>query len=31
MHGSLVKVLQPEWLADKVVRILQSAVRQYEG
>ena len=31
MHGSLVKVLQPGWLADKVVRILQSAVRQYQG
>lgn len=30
-HGSLVTVLEPEWLREKVVRIYRSALRKYEG
>jgi len=30
MHGSLVTVIEPEWLATKIKRILSSALRRYE-
>ena len=30
MHGSLVKVLEPDWLRDKLVRIYESALRKYQ-
>ena len=30
MHGSLVRVVKPEWLVDKVKRIHSSALRRYE-
>lgn len=29
-HGSMVIVLEPEWLRDKVVRIYRSALQKYE-
>lgn len=30
MHGSLVKVIEPAWLANKVQRIYKSALRNYD-
>ena len=30
MHGSLVTVLEPEWLRDKLIRIYKSALRNYD-